>query len=97
MPRSGNTTARHYGWDHQKVKDQWRPRVKAGSVECHAHECVMASRLIDPTEPWDLGHTPDRTAWTGPEHQTCNRSEGAIRGHRIRAGETILPYHSRSW
>lgn len=31
-----------------------------------------------------LGHTPDRTAWTGLEHAHCNLSEAATRGNQMR-------------
>lgn len=76
---SKSTTARGYGADHQAQRSKWLPTVKAGRARCHAKVCLKPSRRIDPTEEWDLGHTEDRTSWTGPEHMQCNRSDGGRR------------------
>jgi hypothetical protein len=81
------TTQRGYGNDHQKVRARWQPIVNAGQAYCHAVICLMPDRRIMPGTPWDLGHTPDRTTWTGPEHQRCNRADGARRGNRLRRGK----------
>lgn len=37
-----------------------------------------------PQDRWDLGHTDDRTAWTGPEHAHCNRKAGQTNSARMR-------------
>jgi hypothetical protein len=84
MPRLAKTTARGLGTPHQRAKAKWKPTVDAGLAYCHAKLCLMPTRWIDPTLPWDMGHTEDRTAHTGPEHPRCNRTEGAIRGNRNR-------------
>ena len=62
------TTGRGYGYDHRKLRAWWQPIVQAGGVLCHAKTCVMPTRLIMPGTQWDLGHTEDRSRWTGPEH-----------------------------
>lgn len=85
MPKPGSTTTRGYGVEHQTERERWRPTVDAGYALCHAATCLEDSRAITPGTPWDLGHTPDRSAWTGPEHRGCNRSEGATRGNKARA------------
>lgn len=71
MAVSGTTGARGYDSRHQAERERWRPTVEDGQASC-----ARCSKPIHPDEPWDLGHTDDRTAWTGPEHRFCNRSAG---------------------
>lgn len=84
MPTSQSTTARGYGHQHQLEKAKWQPVIDAGHGTCHATICLEPTRTIQPDAAWDLGHTPDRTSYTGPEHPRCNRSEGARRGNKQR-------------
>jgi hypothetical protein len=87
LPGMSNTTLRGYGHRHQTEKRRLNPIVEAHGAICAAEICLMPSRYIPPgtrSWQWDLGHTKDRTAWTGPEHIRCNRSEGARRGNRQR-------------
>jgi len=85
----GSTSRRGYGWSHQKLRRRWAPQVAQGVVPC-----AKCGRLIHPGEWWDLGHSEDRTIYTGPEHRTCNRSAGAVKGNRSPLrGVTII----RSW
>lgn len=99
MPRSKTSAARGYDRSHQAKRRWWKPKVDRGEVDCHAILCLEEqdgrSRRIEPGSAWDLGHTQDRTTWTGPEHMRCNRSEG---GKRARAKERArtLP-RSRNW
>ncbi|GAA2516751.1 hypothetical protein [Winogradskya humida] len=92
-----STTSRGYGADHQAERERWVPKVKAGFVDCHAVDCVEDSRWIAPGGDWDLGHTPDRTAWTGPEHPRCNRAEGGRRGAAVTNAQRGAIRHSRAW
>lgn len=78
MPK-GKTSERGYGWAHQKAREAWRPVVDAGAANC-----VRCGRPIAPGSPWDLGHTVDRSGYTGPEHMRCNRQDGGRRGNRVR-------------
>ena len=89
MTRAGSTSERGYGHEHQAERARWKPRVERGDVDCHAVICLEPSRRIAPDARWHLGHTPDRSAWTGPEHERCNTSEGATRGNRQR-GDTLV-------
>lgn len=80
--RRGRRQARGYDAAHERERRRWAPRVAAVSVHCHAKVCVMPTgRLIYPGQAWDLGHTDDRTTWTGPEHAVCNRSAGGRAAH----------------
>lgn len=72
------TSARGYGARHQHIRASWVPRVNAGYVDC-----ARCGQLIQPSEAWDLGHDDnDRSAYVGPEHQSCNRSAGGREARR---------------
>jgi hypothetical protein len=98
---TGTTTQRGYGAPHQNERRKWKPVVDAGQAHCHAIICLKPSRVIVPGESWHLGHTADRTAWTGPEHEHCNLADGARRKNRKQRQRTIrLPAQmmpSRRW
>lgn len=79
--RRGTRVQRGYGREHTRLRAQWKPKVERISVHCHAKICVMPARLILPGQAWDLGHTADRTGWTGPEHARCNRADGGRASH----------------
>ena len=71
------TTERGYDAKHQARRKAWAPIVARG--EAH---CAKCGRWIPPGTPWDLGHTSDRTGWTGPEHRYCNRAAGGRNARR---------------
>jgi hypothetical protein len=77
----GTRQQRGYDAEHDRLRAWWKPKVEAGLVDCHAITCLLPHPRIWPGMDWDLGHTPDRTAWTGPEHATCNRSAGGKAAH----------------
>ena len=78
--RRGNTTVRGYGSAHQRLRARLAPIVATGTVAC-----ARCGRLIEPGQPWDLGHVDgDKTRYTGPEHQDCNRAAGAQQRNRPR-------------
>jgi hypothetical protein len=89
-----STTARGYGTDHQRERQRWAPYVNAGQVRC-----ARCGQPIQPGTAWDLGHSTDRTTWTGPEHARCNRADGARRGNRMRGRvrQITVSNTSRRW
>jgi hypothetical protein len=88
-PYTESSTARGYDSKHSRVRDTWLPTIAAGHGHCHATTCLEPTRWIQPGTAWDMGHTPDRTTWTGPEHRRCNRSAGGkSRGKKRRLALT---------
>ena len=67
----GTRAQRGYGADHDRLRAQWALQVATGHVLC-----ARCHQPIPPGTPWDLGHTDDRTSWSGPEHAACNRAAG---------------------
>jgi hypothetical protein len=59
-----STTDRGYDGRHKRERARWKPKVERGEIDC-----ARCGEPIQPDEPWDLGHTDDRTGWTGPEHR----------------------------
>lgn len=74
----GTRQQRGYGRDHDRLRQHWQTLINNGRTPT----CPKCGHPIIPTDPWDLGHTPDRTTWTGPEHARCNRTDGGRRAHR---------------
>ena len=94
MPKPGSTTARGYGHAHQQERQRWAPKVDAGLVDCARPEC---RKPILPGQAWQLGHTDDRTAWSGPEHSYCNLAAGGRNGAAVTNGKRAALRHSRQW
>jgi hypothetical protein len=70
MMAKGTTSARGYGWAHQKLRERWKRVVDAGGAVC-----ARCGRPIVPGTPWDLGHVDGsaKALYSGPEHRKCNR------------------------
>ncbi len=102
---TGTTTQRGYGWGHQAEQKRrlalWRPGdpcARCGRPMWQRWQYVKGRRV----SAIHLGHTPDRSAYTGLEHAHCNLSEAARRGNRMRARSPVrtvpLPLRtSRRW
>jgi hypothetical protein len=63
-----------YGAAHRKTRELWKPYVAMGAVHCSYPGC---GKLIDPGDPWDLGHRFDpngRPLDSLPMHRSCNRN-----------------------
>jgi hypothetical protein len=69
----GTRQERGYGAEHDAERARWAPIVATGGVKCW--RCQV---LLDPSEPWDLGHDDhDRSTYRGPECLRCNRATSA--------------------
>ena len=78
--RRGGTTQRGYGRDHRLLRADWQARIDSGEPVT----CARCGHPIMQGQAWDLGHTDDRSAWTGPEHaNSCNRSAAGRAGAAV--------------
>ncbi len=78
MAKAGTTTERGYGHAHQQLRKAWAKELKRLGVL----PCARCGEPVYDGDEWDLGHTDDRTAYTGPEHRCrCNRADGGRRRH----------------
>ncbi len=78
-----STTDRGYGAAHQRERKKWQRRLDQGAII----GCARCGKPISKHDTWDLGHTDDRTAWTGPECVGCNRSVGGRNGRAAQLSE----------
>jgi hypothetical protein len=90
--KGAKTSARGYGWAHQKLRAKWSKFVAAGEVNC-----ARCGRPIKPDQVWDLGHDDrDRTVYTGPEHahkRDCPAGGNrATKRHRKRTSRALPSY-----
>ena len=94
-----SASARGYGYAHQKLRAallaQWQPGDPCSRC---------GGPMWGPPRKIHLGHTDDKTAYRGLEHERCNTADGASRGNRARATATAeratgmsLPRQSRAW
>ena len=74
------TRDRGYNASHRAERARWAPIVATGSVMCARQGPKCVGKPIAPDQDWDLGHTDDRTGWTGPECVPCNRGAGGTAG-----------------
>ena len=67
--RGKSTTARGYGYGHQKMRRKYASLVASGRALCS-----RCGELIEPGTPWDLDHDNSRLFYLGPSHVRCNRA-----------------------
>lgn len=81
---AGNTTARGYGYTHQRLRADYQARMDAGEQ----FMCWRCGLPILKGFPWHLGHDDlDRTLYRGPEHRgkECPRGGNCATYRRPRA------------
>jgi hypothetical protein len=92
MSRTASTSEAGYGPAHQRLRKAWAEHVAGGHIACSRCRTPIA-----PDDPWDLGHADDdRTLYTGPEHQRCNRSAAAHKKNGVLRATPGYPA-SRDW
>lgn len=97
-----SSTRRGYDQQHKRIRAALLTQLnRAGSQPCAEPICVLRRPLYahDP-DGVALAHTPDRQAYRGLAHRTCNQREAASRGARIsnarRQGQRVRDT-SRAW
>ena len=98
----GTTAQRGYGNDHVKLRKQllaaWKPGdpcARCGQPIWQLQAYDARGRLISAIH---LGHTDDRTGYTGLEHSTCNEADGARRRNRMYSARLAKGWASaRRW
>ena len=88
---TASTTERGYGYAHKVLRAKWQQRINNGGVTC-----ARCGKPITRGMAWDLGHTDDRTGYTGPECVRCNRAAGARKRNRL-ARMRRQPAKQRAW
>lgn len=77
MSTQGSTNEHGYGYSHQALRRALLPYA-------YGRPCLKCGQTMRHGQPLDLGHTEDRTGYTGMEHATCNRRAGARKTNRQR-------------
>jgi hypothetical protein len=73
--------------EYRAAVRSYKRRQQAGEwLVCVEAICLHPSRDIAPDQAVDVAHDTSGTVILGPSHMRCNRSEGATRGNRMRAG-----------
>lgn len=91
----GRTIANGYGREHKRARKLWAARLAtAGQLPC-----PRCGKPVTSAMPWDLGHTDDRSGYTGPEHVACNRRAGArsMLAQRYGVAPSPPPSVERTW
>ena len=99
MSKRRTTTQRGYGNPHQRERARrlalWKPGdpcARCGQPIWYRWQWRNGQRVT----AIHLGHTADRTGYTGLEHERCNEADGARRGNRQR-GTVIAWRTARRW
>jgi hypothetical protein len=74
-----------YRHQHQQERARLKPAVDAGDAYCVQPICLKPTRWIPPGTRWDVAHDDTGTVTLGPAHEKCNRSDGAVRGNKLRS------------
>lgn len=82
--------SRGYGAAHKAERRRWKTIVDSGRAVC-----ARCGKPIAAGSAWDLGHSDDRSRWTGPEHASCNRRAGGRNGARVTNERATMT--RRSW
>jgi len=90
---------RWHGGRATRIRAQLARTVATGTAVCW-----RCGGVIDPREPWDVGHITgranggnDNPANLAPEHAVCNRRAGQVEGQARRRTRTTTARRIRDW
>lgn len=97
----GTTTQRGYGSQHQNLAENLLTAWCPGDLCTRCHRPMwhrwMINRAGKKVSAIHLAHTPDRSGYEGLQHASCNTSEGASRGNRMRQAGSGSWRTARAW
>lgn len=73
MPTTGSTTARGYGYEHQRIRRDALAALREREAMGAETLCTRCTRPVHTGQPLDLDHTDDRSGYRGLAHRSCNR------------------------
>ena len=74
----GTPAQRGYGTAHRQLRARYAARIAQGET----FTCAKCGQPVNHGMTWHLGHTDDRTGYTGPEHELCNLADAGQRAGR---------------
>lgn len=77
-----STTAKGYGYHHQRERKRWQAVIDANGTWCR-----RCGGQIYPGMAWDLDHAPGKEGYRGPSHRKCNRRAGGRVGAALTNGK----------
>jgi hypothetical protein len=91
---AGITTAKGYGWSHQKLRAALLRALVPGSPCPRCHQPMWPG-----IQALDLGHVEGsgKTKYEGITHATCNRSSGAKFGNQLRGRDGSVTRARQRW
>lgn len=90
MPVPGGTTARGYGYQHQRL----RAALLAAAI---GQPCSRCGQPMLHGQELHLDHTDDRGGYRGMAHASCNVKAGARKGADLRQRQRRGWRTSRRW
>lgn len=72
--RAVSRQARGYDAAHEAERRRYEVLLAGGAVLT----CATCPTEIRDGDKWDLGHTPDRTGYLGPQCVPCNRATARV-------------------
>jgi hypothetical protein len=93
MPWSvGPTNPKYRTAEHRHLRAQYVRQIRAGyELRCTAKVCLLGTPITNPNgnapDGLHLGHEDNGIDYAGPQHNVCNKTDGARRGNARSRGD----------